>query len=303
MSCRQPLPVFSTHSSSPGNITLHIDPGAARAATTVPPAWQATSSPPSQPPAQPATGEELSGALWQSLARHGVLRTFLRQRLIARTVAEVPLSEQERSDAHQAWSEQHGLTTPEALQAHLISQGLSEPDLHWQAELPLRIQRHAETHFGPQAESHFLGRRPELDRLTYSVLRVEEESLANELYLRLVEEEADFGELVARFGREPERANLGRVGPLPVNQVDPRLMDLLSSSQVGQLLGPLSIDTCWLVVRLESFQPASFDEEATRQRMNRELFDAWVEEEVDRLVRERRLPAPVGDPPVAQTTA
>lgn len=286
--------VFSTPSSTPGNITLHIDPGAARAATAGPAAWQ---MPPRAPTAPRSPAQEIPPALWQDLARHGVLRPLLRQRLIATTVAPLTLSEPERLEAQRAWAERHGLSTPETLEAHLSRHGLREADLHWQAELPLRIERFAETRFGPEAESHFLSRRPALDQLTYSLLRVGEESLAGELYLRLVEEAADFAELVVRFGCDPERASLGRVGPLPRDQVDPRLVELLSSSCVGSWQGPLCLDSWWLVLRLESFQPASFDEEPTRRRMERELFEAWLEQEVDQLVRQHGLPEPAGEPP------
>jgi hypothetical protein len=43
------------------------------------------------------------------------------------------------------------------------------------------------------------------------------------------------------------------------------------------------IEKWWLVVRLEVMRPASFDD-AMQERMSRELFEEWVEEQVSQLV-------------------
>jgi parvulin-like peptidyl-prolyl isomerase len=79
------------------------------------------------------------------------------------------------------------------------------------------------------------------------------------------------------------------VGPLPLLQAHPRLAQALRTSRPGQLLPPLNIEQWWLVVRLEQLQPASFDD-TMRQRMARELFDAWVEEEAAQQLAGRATP-------------
>jgi len=66
---------------------------------------------------------------------------------------------------------------------------------------------------------------------------------------------------------------------VPLLQAHPSLAELLRTSRPGQLRPPLRIEQWWLVVRLESLNAASFNDEM-RDRMARELFDEWVEEEV-----------------------
>ncbi|MBM5817762.1 MAG: peptidylprolyl isomerase, partial [Cyanobacteria bacterium K_Offshore_surface_m2_239] len=50
------------------------------------------------------------------------------------------------------------------------------------------------------------------------------------------------------------------------------------------------IEQWWLVVRLESLQPASFDD-AMQTRMTQELFEEWVDEEVQRLIQDHATTA------------
>jgi parvulin-like peptidyl-prolyl isomerase len=235
----------------------------------------------------PSAGlDDLPDALWQTLARAQLLLPLLRQSAVARAVAKVKLSESERSDAHQAWASQQGIGTAEELQNHLQRHGLSEADGLWQAELPVRIDRHCQEHFAHQAEHRFLERKSQLDQVIYSLLRVQSESLARELYLRIAESEADFAELAARYSHGPERATRGVIGPVPLLQAHPTLAERLRTSRPGQLHPPLQIAQWWLVVRLEKLQSASFDAEMQR-RMSQELFELWVEEDVKRLLARR----------------
>jgi parvulin-like peptidyl-prolyl isomerase len=227
---------------------------------------------------------EIPGALRRHLARHDLLLPLLRRSVVATAVAPVTLSDEERRQAQQAWGAGHGIRSAEDLQKHLAAHELSEADLLWQAELPLRVDRHCREHFQHRAEQRFLARKNQLDQVIYSLLRVEDGALARELYLRIAEGEADFAELAASYALGPERSTRGVVGPVPLMQAHPTLAEVLRTSRPGQLHPPLRIDRWWLVVRLENLRSASFDDEM-QQRMARELFEEWVEEEVRQQLR------------------
>lgn len=249
--------------------------------------------PPSAAPVQTKTLEagsspqdatlRLPADLWRQLARHGLLLPLLRQSVIAAAVAPVVLSEEESQESRQAWGAANRLGSAEAVIAHLKAHSLSEDDALWQAELPRRIARHCETHFAHRAEQRFLARKNQLDQVIYSLLRVQDGALAQELYLRIDEGEADFAELAARYSQGPERATRGVVGPVPLLQAHPTLAERLRTGRPGHLQAPLRIEQWWLVVRLETLRSAVFDAEMST-RMARELFDEWVQEEVAALI-------------------
>jgi parvulin-like peptidyl-prolyl isomerase len=226
---------------------------------------------------------DLGEALWRSLARHDLLLPLLRQTTIARAVRDVRLDEQEQAQAQMGWARKQGIRSPEQLQEHLAARGIDEAEARWQAEMPLRVQHHCEEHFSHRAEQRFLARKHQLDQVIYSLLRVEDASLARELYLRIAEGEADFAELAATYSKGPEQATRGIVGPVPLLQAHPVLAERLRTSRPGELQPPLAIEQWWLVLRLESLRSASFDNEM-RQRMARELFEEWVDEEVRRQI-------------------
>lgn len=217
------------------------------------------------------------------LRRHNLLQTLVQRRVVAEAVASVPVEPEQANSALSQFCQQNGLRDEASLQTFLAGCGLSIDDLRWQVELPLRIRSHSREHFGLKAEAQFLSRKNQLDRVVYSLLRLRDGFMARELYLRIAANEANFADLAAAHSEGPEKSTKGVVGPVPLTQAHPQLAERLRTSQPGQLLEPFLVADWWLVARLESYTPASFDE-AIAQQMAGELMDQWVREETTRRI-------------------
>jgi parvulin-like peptidyl-prolyl isomerase len=226
-------------------------------------------------PALPFTAEALR---W--LADQQLLRTALKAHLLDQALAPVILSEEEQNQSLSAFAQQQGIADAEALNVYQARHLLTLERLRLLAERPLRIQRHCSEAFAHKAEARFLDRKTALDRVVYSLLRLPDPGLARELYLRIADGEADFAELAQNYSQGPERQTRGIVGPVPIEQAHPELVRRLRSNPAGTLLEPFRVENWWLVLRVESYSPANFDER-TRDAMARELFEAWLEDEVD----------------------
>lgn len=227
---------------------------------------------------------ELSESTLQELRRHNLLQLLVQRRVVAEAVAQQALDPEACQQAREQFCRQNGLADEAAVQAFLAANGLGPDDLSWQIELPLRIRDHCAEHYRHKAEAQFLTRKNQLDRVVYSLLRVKDGFLARELYLRLDATEANFADLAAEFSEGPEKQTNGIVGPVPLTQAHPALAERLRTSPPGQLMQPFQISEWWLVARIESYTPASFDEQ-TAQQMASELFDQWTREETSRILR------------------
>ena len=230
-------------------------------------------------PEQGSEGIAISAPVAGLLRRHDLFRSLVQRQVVAEAVGHVVISPEERQQLVQGYRERFGLQEDAALREHLHLRGLGEADLMWQLELPHRIQRHTQQTFSAKAEQRFLERKNSLDQVVYSLLRLKDGFLARELYLQIAEAESDFAELAARFAEGPERTTRGVMGPVPLTQAHPALAERLRTNPPGTLLEPFQIEQWWLVVRLERYFPANFDE-AMAARMCSELFEEWVQEEV-----------------------
>jgi parvulin-like peptidyl-prolyl isomerase len=235
---------------------------------------------------------ELPAETLALLRRHNLLVPLLRAELIAEAVGSIPMEAEQSAHLLQNYCAGQQLESAEALNAHLQQLSLSQADLQWQLELPLRTQAYGEQHFRHKAEARFLARKEQLDRVVYSLLRVKDPFLARELYLQINGGEAHFADLAAQWAEGPERGTKGIVGPVPLTQAHPALAERLRTTKPGQLMEPFQIADWWLVARLERYEPARFDD-AIAQQMTQELFQEWVQEETAGKITQ--LPHPLGE--------
>jgi parvulin-like peptidyl-prolyl isomerase len=216
------------------------------------------------------------GLRW--LARHQLLRPVLQAHVLDQALATVELDPELAEEAHKQFSEKHQLVDLESRQRFCSENGLITSDLNVLAERQIRLQKVCDRDFAHKAETRFLDRKTSLDRVVYSLLRLKDQGLARELYLRIADNEADFAELAQCYSQGPERQTRGIVGPVPLEQAHPDLARRLRSNQSGVLLEPFSVEDWWLVVRVETYSPANFDS-STRDSMALELFNQWVQAE------------------------
>ena len=224
----------------------------------------------------------LDATTLDQLRRHGLLRSFLSGLVKQELLKDVVLEPDAQSRAMQGYRQRHNLATPEQVQAHRNSHGFSVDDLQWHAHLPERIRRASLERFREKAELHYLTRKEQFDQVTYSQLSAPNQFLAQELFLRLNEGEANFGELAAMLRKGGNPKGQGQFGPMALANVPKPLAKPLHSCSAGTLLEPIQVQSAWLVVRLEQLKPSQFDP-AMEQRMCVELF----QQEVDRIVNER----------------
>jgi parvulin-like peptidyl-prolyl isomerase len=244
---------------------------------------------------------ELGGRPWLTRSEiNGLLRRqpelarqLARAWLLEQLLAAIPLTAARAEELQQAWLQQQGFQgdagDAAARAAWLQQQHLSAEDLLQQATATERLERFRRHRWGSEVEVHFLRRKPRLDQVVYSLLRVSERQLAEELHQRLCEGEADFAALAARYAEGPERQSRGLIGPLPLTTAHPEISSRLRVGQPGQLWPPFAVGEVWVLLRLEQQLPARLNSE-TSSRMMAELFEAWMEERVGLLLAGEALP-------------
>jgi parvulin-like peptidyl-prolyl isomerase len=216
----------------------------------------------------------------QKLARYGLLRPFIRQVRLEEALAGIELDAEEREAAWAQFREDNGIESEEDLRRLQLGLLMSAADVDYQAQFPVRVWKYCVEHFSAKAESRFLAKKADLDQVVYSLLRTSQPHLARELYLQISEGEASFDALAVAHAEGPEQATRGIVGPVPLTQAHPELVQRLRTARPGEVLEPFPIGEWWLLVRLETLIPASFDDEVA-DAMIQELLDEWLEEEVD----------------------
>jgi parvulin-like peptidyl-prolyl isomerase len=240
--------------------------------------------------------EIAAGRPWLSVNE---LNRLIRQQGLSLAVAQawvldelvqaIALPSEEEKPLIRAFLEREGVKDDAGVAAWLERKRLSFDDLRILATNQRRLQLFREQRWGEEAEVHFLARKPELDQVVYSLLRLADEGTACEMHHRIQEGEADFADLAPHHSSGQERHTRGLIGPVPLAAAHPALLSRLRIGRPGKLWTPFQIGDTWLVVRFEQLLPAQLNE-STRARMLEELFQQWFSERVQSLMAGEPLP-------------
>jgi hypothetical protein len=140
----------------------------------------------------------------------------------------------------------------------------------------LRFLKALEDRYGERVEARYLERRADLEQVVLRLMRLSQQGLAEEFYLRLIDDDASFGELASRHSLGDESVTRGIVGPIELSQLHPTLRSVLASLAPGQIHPPFLLEESILLVRLEHRRPASLNE-ALRHRLLEELLQPDLE--------------------------
>ena len=214
------------------------------------------------------------------LNKNKVLRPLIRELLIEDVLSKLTIEEEIKEQKLKAFLEKTGFADESKRDQWLKANNMSIKDLENNALKPFKLQLFCKNNFNNKVESRFLQRKSELDIVVYSLIRVDDVNVAKELYLRISAKEAEFGELAAMYSWGPERKTRGIVGPITIGKSHPTLIKVLENSKIGEVSTPILINDYYLIVRLECIEPAELND-FMREKMSEELFNNWIEEQVD----------------------
>ena len=232
------------------------------------------------------------------LDQFNLLKPLVEQMVSSEAIVDVVVSADQLENARLDLLHQHGFHAIDQWGELLEALGCREDEVIERLRHSIRRRNFIRERYEAKAETRFLERKNDLDQVVYSLLRLENRFLAQELYLQIEAGESNFADLARRYAEGPERNTNGIVGPISLTQAHPNLVKKLKVAQPGVLLEPFRISKWWLVIRLERYAPATFTDEVSEQ-MCEEMFNAWIDEEAARilsqLASEISNPKPISD--------
>ena len=135
----------------------------------------------------------------------------------------------------------------------------------------------------PQLNDYFYKRKRDLDQCVYSMLRLGEIGLAEELYLRLKNKESTIAELAFKHSLGPEKYTKGIVGPMPLSKTTEQIRALSTAENVGKLNKPLVIQNTIAIVVVEHIIESTLTPEVEEQLLE-ELLNIELQKVVNTII-------------------
>jgi parvulin-like peptidyl-prolyl isomerase len=224
------------------------------------------------------SGEELVVLLQE----YGLLAQLQRELIIDNKLESIECTAEEIFSAYRAFYHQQQINSEEDHATWLEQNHFTQSQFEKLVLKTLKLDRFKRETFGSKVDSYFLQRKSQLDRASYSLLRVQNFHLAQELFFRLEAGEATFAELAQQYSQGQEAENGGSIGPHELSIPHPTLAQKIRSLKPGQLADPLQVADWVVIVRLDIFLPAQLDQKM-RVRLIEELYDRWIQQQLNLL--------------------
>ena len=161
-----------------------------------------------------------------------------------------------------------GITDKNHFKNWMKLNNFDEESWHIYIERKWKYREWCKVNFQDELTSDFFEKKKNFDKVIYSLLRVSDEDLANELYIQLNENESLFSELAAKYSEGLEKNNNGLIGPVLISNSNPIIANKLISLNKNEICKPFRIEKHFIIVRLEEYINAILNEEISEILLN-----------------------------------
>jgi parvulin-like peptidyl-prolyl isomerase len=155
-------------------------------------------------------------------------------------------------------------------------QGMNSDQITAIATRTLKLQKFKQAGWGNRVSDYYQQVKQQLRRVTYSILQVEDGLLAQELFFRVQSGEQSFAELAIEYSQDEMAAKGGLVGPIPIKEVPPALIQVLSQLNPGGLSPLFQLGRYYGFLRLNQLISPQLDQHLFQVLLD-ELFDNWIQ--------------------------
>ena len=171
--------------------------------------------------------------VYDLLSRNQLINSLIKSELISSTLSEIEVTEEMKKEIKKTIFKNQNLQNEDQFHEWLKSKKSNEKQLIDIISKNQRLENYCLEKYSHMAEARFLKRKDGMDQVTYSLIRVKDLFLAQEIFLRIEEKPSTFGDLANQYSIGLENSSRGIVGPVALNQGHPQLVSLLKNSTIG----------------------------------------------------------------------
>lgn len=170
---------------------------------------------------------------------------------------------------------QQDLKTLDSFHAWLADQGINYTQFRKKIEYLIQSDILKKKIVQPQLEDYFFQKKDDLTRIVLSRIVVETAELAEQIKLKLVEQNADFTQLAKDYSVVDDAIIGGVIGAVTHGDMPEVVYNATANVTPKQIIGPIQIENRYCLLKIEDVLIANLDDSLKRDLSNK-LFDEWL---------------------------
>ena len=231
----------------------------------------------------------MENSFYKKITSWGLLRKIKAEEIIDEKISSIRLPNQDEfNNTVKQWCKFNKIESEDSLNNWQNLNGLS--DESWEVFIVRKWQWSfwCKTNFEDKISNYYLERKSYLDMIEYSLIRVKNKNLANELFLRIKEKEEKFEDIATKYSEGAEKNTNGHIGPVPLGNSHPLLAHLLQITEEGKVCSPRLIDDWWVILRKDKLFNTSLNNEIT-QKLALELGGNFLNNSINSFIKKNSL--------------
>ena len=110
-----------------------------------------------------------------------------------------------------------------------------------------------------ELNQYFIKRKDYLDLYYYTIIKVKNKEVADEIYIRIKEKESTFEEIANNFSRDEQDFHIEKIGPISITNIDDSIAPLIKIGDLNQLFQPKLLNGFWFILRKDNILKAKFN--------------------------------------------
>jgi parvulin-like peptidyl-prolyl isomerase len=158
-------------------------------------------------------------------------------------------------------------------------QGMNKEQIEAITLRTLKLHKFKQAGWGHKVSSYYQSVQHQLYRISYSILQIDDGSIAQEVFFRIQSGEQSFAELAVQYSLDPSAKKGGLVGPMLSRDLPPAIAQVLQQLSPGQLSPLFQIERNYGFIRLNELTPPQLDENMHQVLLD-ELFESWIQAQI-----------------------
>lgn len=212
----------------------------------------------------------------EQLLNWGLLGKVNKEKIIDRNIKNIrEPNEKEFKNFQKNWLIKMRIENEKELDYWIKINGFTQNSLIIFLKRKWKLEQWNENKFKDYIDNYFLERKEKYDNFTFLMIRVSNKDLANELYLRIKEQEETFENVASFYSEGYEKDKNGSVGPVLISDIHPIIKEILLASKLNKLNKPIKIDKKFVILKLIKREIATLNKE-TRNALLEELGEKYL---------------------------
>ena len=199
----------------------------------------------------------------KELATLGLLRVFFKQKLKLYYIKNIQksISKEQQLKIINNWKKKNLIKSKSELE-----EWLQLYDLNMDEWIELINSDYLWTYwcidkYKDELAQYFIKRKDFLDLYYYSIIKVKNKEVADEIYIRIKEEESTFEEIVNNFSVDKKSFYAEKIGPISISKMEAAIASLIKIGDLNQLFQPKSSNGFWFILRKDNVLKAEFNQQ------------------------------------------